>query len=427
MATRARNPDLTDPLDEQVEATHQTRRTRNQTSNELTQPLFALSPATVNDNIINFASSEGAKLYKAATTPLPLKIECKPSTLKPFLAMLAIRVRTCGWDNLLRIPINPLHPNGPTKHLLHDYGHISLAYLREYVETYAQQQTRKNQDTDMLYVCLYNSLSETALAKIALYQEEYHTHTTIPSGVLLLKIIIRESHNDTNATTTFIRQRLSSLDTYIKTIDSDIGKFNQYVQDQLQSLHARGQDTYDLLSNLFKGYKAASDRDFVAYIRHKENEYNEGKDITPQYLMQLAVNRYYTMKEGGTWNSPTEEQTEIIALKAQLKKLQKVTKTRENTKGANNNQSRRHPIWKTKQPKTNEPTTKKVKGKIYHWCPTHKLWTIHDPKECKGIAKREKEEKETEEKKEEDATTETKKNKTNKLVQAMATICSDEE
>ena len=79
------------------------------------------------------------------------------------------------------------------------------------------------------------------------------------SGVALLKVIIRESHLDTNATTNQIRTKLSSLDTYILTIDCDIGKLNQYVKLLVQSLAARNQTTSGLLINLFKGYGSVSD------------------------------------------------------------------------------------------------------------------------------------------------------------------------
>jgi hypothetical protein len=82
-----------------------------------------------------------------------------------------------------------------------------------------------------------------------------HLHTIgenkMSSGVALLKmIIIREerSHLDSkNATTNQIQTKLSSLDTYITTINSDIGCFNQNVKLLVQLLTARNQTTSDLL------------------------------------------------------------------------------------------------------------------------------------------------------------------------------------
>jgi hypothetical protein len=96
----------------------------------------------------------------------------------------------------------------------------------------------------------------------------------------LLKIIIRESHLDTNATTVSIRNTLSSLDTYIITLGWDITCFNGYVQLLIDSLAARGETTQDLYTNLFKGYQAIKDKVLVSYIGRKLEKYKEGEAIT---------------------------------------------------------------------------------------------------------------------------------------------------
>jgi predicted Mrr-cat superfamily restriction endonuclease len=89
--------------------------------------------------------------------------------------------------------------------------------------------------------------------------------------VALLKIIVRESHLDTNTTTNQICTKLSNLDSYILTVDSNIGKFNQYVKLLVQSLTARNQKTSDLLINLFKGYGAVRDeRRSLKGLAHEE-------------------------------------------------------------------------------------------------------------------------------------------------------------
>ena len=71
---------------------------------------------------------------------------------------------------------------------------------------------------------------------------------------------------------------------------------------------ARRQRTEDLLVNLFKGYKAASDKKFVTYIEQKEDEYNEGKDIDAISLMELAETKYKTLLETDKWKQPSAEQ-----------------------------------------------------------------------------------------------------------------------
>jgi predicted deacetylase len=45
---------------------------------------------------------------------------------------------------------------------------------------------------------------------------------------------------------------------------------NLHVQSLIEALNARGETTTDLLTNLFKGYKAAKDEKFIKYIENQE-------------------------------------------------------------------------------------------------------------------------------------------------------------
>ena len=135
--------------------------------------------------------------------------------------------------------------------------------------------------------------------KVMVWEDQYKINGK-PSGNLLLKIIIRESHLDSNATTTSIRNQLSSLDIFITTGGCDITKFNSHVLLLLEGLASRGQTTHDLLSNLFNGYTAASDNTFTKYNERKQEEYEEGTDIQPIALMSLADNKYKALKVKGT-------------------------------------------------------------------------------------------------------------------------------
>ena len=82
----------------------------------------------------------------------------------------------------------------------------------------------------MLYKCLMASQMADARKKVtSIWSSQYcigDDDDTTCGGVALLKIIIRESHLDTNDQ---IRTKLLNLDTYILTVNSDFGRFNQYV------------------------------------------------------------------------------------------------------------------------------------------------------------------------------------------------------
>ena len=141
---------------------------------------------------------------------------------------------------------------------------------------------------------------------IQVHKKEYHVlRGQTPSANAFLKVIIRESHLDTNATKSTFQTKLSSLDEYLPTIGNDITKFNQYVLLMVAALAARGEKTKDLLTNLFKGYKAAADVKFVDYIARKQERHEEGEDMTYSVLMHAANKKFKTLKEKGEWNTPS--------------------------------------------------------------------------------------------------------------------------
>ena len=210
-----------------------------------------------------------------------------------------------GWDDeisgVLWIPEDINDQTSELRYLPKEYGVISMEEISAFERTYLGRELRTAQDSYMLYMCLLNSLTKEAKMKIQIWESEYIIEndqgTKVPSGNLLLKVIIRESHLDTNATTQSIQTKLSNLDRYIVTIGNDITKFNGYVKGLVQSLTARGERTEDLLSNLFKGYQAVSDRNFIKYVNNKQEKYEEGKRYTPDQLMQLADNKFRLLKE----------------------------------------------------------------------------------------------------------------------------------
>jgi len=183
---------------------------------------FVLAPVLANEDIINYTMAEGAKLYHAAVEALPGDaFNCEPHGIKVFLATLEDQAIRSGWMHILMIPQDADDPTN----LLHNYGHFTLQQVRDHAVIYIDQQDHMAQDNAQLYDCLMNSLSKEA---------------RVTSGPALLKVIIWESHVDMHSTILHVREKLSSLDSYIATINYDISKFNVYVKDLVDSLTARG-------------------------------------------------------------------------------------------------------------------------------------------------------------------------------------------
>ena len=367
---------------------------------------FALTPAVAVQGVIDYNTTEGRKLYGNAIHKLDEELyNCKPDGLYQFLQTLNNRAQEYGWNDevggILVIPTDAMDLNSDTNYLIDNYGMISLEEIRAFEETYITKPIRPAQDNFMMFKCLMNSISKEGKNKILIWKKQYSI-ANYSSGNLLLKIIIRESHLDTNATTASIRKKLSSLDTYILTIGCDITRFNGYVRLLIDSLAARGETTQDLLTNLFKGYQAASDKVFVSYIGRKLEKYEEGETITSEALMHLGNNKYKLLKGGGLWNAPSDEEEKILALQTEVKKLQKTTKVvpRKVDKSAKTDKSKaksrsalEKPSWFFTEPTEDDLKKPKFWNNRNWWFCSPKTggkcdgkYRAHKPSECEGKA-----------------------------------------
>ena len=212
-----------------------------------------------------------------------------------------------------------------------------------------------------------NSLTQAGKDKIRLWSDQFILNGR-ESGILLLKIIIRESHLDTNATTNSIRTQLSNLDEYITTIGCDIIKFNEHVKRLLEQLKARGGETHDLLPNLFKAYTSVKDARFVDYVNEKLSRYEEGEPMEADQLMTLTANKYKNMMIQNQWEAPSPHDATIQALQTKVEKLQRELK--------------RAP--KPMQQKSKQPQTKK-EGQTAK--PQRPKWLVNNEKPQPGLLK----------------------------------------
>ena len=110
-----------------------------------------------------------------------------------------------------------------------------------------------------MFDLLNNSCSTEGLCRVQLWHSQYEVAGQ-QSGECFLKIIVRESYLDSNATVATMQLNLTNLDEYMTTNGSDIVAFNAYVQSQIDGLAAQGEVTNNLLVNLFKGYKMVKDK-----------------------------------------------------------------------------------------------------------------------------------------------------------------------
>ena len=360
---------------------------------------FALTPAqATGGDILDMRNAGDRKLYHKAVAKLSDEpFDCSPEGLFQFLRSLEDRAYEYGWnDEVTGIMMIPTDPDNPDvlSNLLTNYGEVKMEEVRAFEMTYISTQSRAAQDTHMLYACIMNSLSREGKTKIHVWRDQYTAPGGYKSGNLLLKIVIRESHLDTNATTSVLRLKLSALDTYMPKVNSDIVKFNTYVRLLLDSLAARGEESSDTLVNLFKGYQAASDKPFTDYVNRLQESHDDGNTITPDILMQRAVDKYKNLKQAGKWNAPSEEEEKILALETKLRSLQR--KKGNNSKDEKKKEGKDKkksflPTWHKKPPKPEElKKPREHNNKKWYWCcpetggKCNGVWRTHKPSECRG-------------------------------------------
>jgi hypothetical protein len=238
------------------------------------QVQFALAPGLVQHaDIIDYSTREGQKPFEMAMESLKDDFALDHKGLSGFLEQLAGQARTSGWSDIIQIPPD-LNNIDKGVDLLSHYGSITLEQVQAHAETYAHDNNRAAQDSMQMFLCIQNSLTKTAQASIALQKSDYTVGVQNPqvSGPCLLKVVIRKSHVDTNATTGHILKKLTHIDKIVRESNSDIIQVNEKVQALVDKLAARGETMMHLVNHLFEGYKSTSDKQFVKYI--KQNSRN---------------------------------------------------------------------------------------------------------------------------------------------------------
>ena len=379
----------------------------------------ALTPGQAMRGTLDYETNKAHfYIYRHATSKLEeTPYDCTPDQFFQMMKSLEDRGHEYGWDKpggLFWVRKR----DGTMVNLLDSYGSITMKEIRRHELTYWNNGFRKSQDDRMLYECLLNSMSPEGKSRVNIHSEEYQLldgTRRIPSGLCLLKVVVRESYLDSNATTGMIREQLSNLDSYMPTINNDITRFNNHVKMLLKALHARGEQTLDLLTYLFKAYAVCNDKEFVKYIGDLQTRHDMGTyPLTSAALMHYAEKKYKIMVTLKKWEAPSHVDDQLMALQAQVGKLHDQLKgklqdragkkknkqdgggkkERNKTKPKSDTKDDR-PDWFDKPPASgNMHETKEWKGRKWHYCCKDTggncggVWRVHEPKKCKSTPKR---------------------------------------
>ena len=379
---------------------------------------FSLHPATVSAAPIDYSTSTGAKLYRAATEQLQddvlYSLDDPDNNL--LIENLATRATSSGWEPIFLVG---------NQQLLESYGAILRTDITNHVSTILANANRAKQSDAQLLKCLKNSVDANTKATMAASHSDWRVQParataadpTQDSSTLYLYTLLEKSEVTSRSLCSHVKRQRGQMNTIMRSqAKSDIKKFNHLVDDHLLTLrkHQQPLSDDDLINFLFVGYITCSDKNFVTAMERVKDDWElDHSNITPHQLMKLALNKYDTRVLEKTWNKPSSEEREIVALKAQITKLSTSKQSSADTPDAsaptttNNNKRRRKDKgkgssnfngmknkvwtgdhkWRGEAPSPGAATTKVVKGKTYHYCSHHKCWLGHTTAQCKAAAK----------------------------------------
>ena len=297
-----------------------------------------------------------------------------------------------SWDSgIMQIPTDARIANSPRMSLIHEHGKISIGQIRQYERTYIATPTRHTQDMYMLYQALFKSLSKTGRTKIILDRKNYVVNVggrEFCSGTLLMKVILNKMHLETKAAARVIRERLLNLSDYIVKIGYNITKFNVYVKSQKQQLAVKGKTTNDLKHNILKAYSVVPGEDWKAWHGRVQERLDEGTSIKIEDLLEKDESKFKTLVDDKKWNVLSENEKQIVALKAQIRTLNSRPRKKDTRKKKSVCKTRedKYSLLKDKIPiNPKKPVT--IEGKKFWWCRKatggncEKL-TRHHPSKC---------------------------------------------
>jgi hypothetical protein len=164
----------------------------------------------------------------------------------------------------------------------------------------------------------------------------------------------------------------------------NICEFHQYVDSITSALDSYGQNYPDLELSLLEAYETIEDTQFSMYIMITRFQHSVNPALyQSRTIMNGVENLYKVQVQAGTWNPAIEKQKlqDIAVLNA---KIDALTTAMVNKVKSKSDKTPADKAWKKVPPKDGETQTT-YEGRVYYWCPNHKMWTMNTPAMCQGL------------------------------------------
>ena len=179
---------------------------------------FSLVPA-MTIGVLDYTTRQGLSVYHGASSDPSDLFNVDSSGLQTFMSLFNQRAIQYTWD--MEIPQDVTDPHNNLLDFIPNHGRFTIEHIRNWCTSFVNIQSRAAQDNMQQVNCILASLSLPGFRKINTWHDDWHVGTQ-PAALLLLKVIIRESYIDTQATTRILREHLSSLPSKLEELKGDI-------------------------------------------------------------------------------------------------------------------------------------------------------------------------------------------------------------
>lgn len=372
---------------------------------------FALAPAFAIPDVFDFTNPAHSKLFNKGSSALNITHDGTTETLRPFLDAIKRRSLEYDCDNLLTVQdaagIN-------TFSIIDESRLVPMEDIENAAGTYMNTQTRIAQDNYMLQKCIMESLSQEALIKLQLSPHAHEINGEVCAAMLIKKLILM-CEVENYATSFHVRDQMTKLKQKMIEVDYDIDDFNEHVIKLRRQLQLGGEESNDLFMHVMKAYLICKDKDFVAEIKDLQRKYIRG-DLPRELpdLMLAAQNEFQRLMQDKTYNKPSQEEAQLIALtakleqeteaRAKLEKKYQSFKSRQDKgkdtsaedKDKREKQKKKDEAWMF-VPDPNGKLTMMRSGAEWIWCTEHQKWGKHELKDCRKHIKKKQSSKSTSE------------------------------
>jgi len=180
-----------------------------------------------------------------------------------------------------------------------------------------------------------------------------------------------------------------------KIRETRLGGFNGNVRSMLNSIQSDyteilefGGSHDNIVMDTFSALLSSKNSVFRNFIQRKKDKWELGVDVSLGELKEYALTKYNNMVEQKIWSSNNSAESKLLALLTNFEG--KGASSSSGPSGGSSKSAKSGKMklnidkWRMKK----DGATKSVEGKIYHWCPHHKLdgvfnglYMTHDPGE----------------------------------------------